>query len=150
MAASAASNLRRVFYLDASAIVKLIVREIETDALRDHISGSVLVSSEVAAVEVPRAAHLSTGREEAIRSAEAFLQGFYLVAFDDALRRTAARVQPPGLRSLDAIHLASALRVRGQIDSLVAYDRRVTKAALEAGFPVEGPGTPQPPGPPTA
>jgi len=127
-------------YLDASAIVKLVVREDETDELARYVDGTELLTSELSAVEVPRATHLKTGAAETITHAEALMRRFYLVALDDDVKRAAARVQPPGLRTLDAIHLVSATRVRDRIAALVAYDRRLTEAARDAGLLVEAPG----------
>ncbi len=133
------SRERRVVYLDSSAIVKLVVREAETDAVHRYVAEAEVVASEIVNVEVPRAAHLKTGAPETTEHAEALLRRFYLVPIDDALYRAAARVRPPGLRSIDAIHLASALRLRQELYSLVAYDRRLVRAAEEAGLRVEMP-----------
>jgi predicted nucleic acid-binding protein len=94
----------------------------------------------VVAVEVPRAAHLKTGKRRTIAHAETLLQHLFLVALDEELYRAAARARPPELRSFDAVHLASALRVREQIDTFVAYDRRLGQAARRAGLRVAAPG----------
>lgn len=130
-----------VLYLDASAIVKLVVRETETDALLEYLGDAHLVSSEVAAVEVPRAAYLKTSAPETIPHAESLLRSFYLVALNDDVRRDAARAVPKDLRTLDAIHLASALRLQRETDAFVAYDHRLSSAARAAGFSVESPGS---------
>lgn len=135
----------RVLYLDSSAVVKLVVRESETDALREYLDGAQLVTSEIALTEVPRASHLRTGAVRVFDQAETVLRRFDLVALDDELHHAAARCEPRELRTLDAIHLVSALRLRDRLHAIVAYDRRLTQAAREAGLTVEGPGAAAPP-----
>ncbi|MDQ6771926.1 MAG: PIN domain-containing protein [Candidatus Dormibacteraeota bacterium] len=120
--------------------MKLVVREQVTHALLHHLGQAELLTSDVATVEVPRAAFLKTGTLAVMFQAESLLGHFYLIASDDRLRRTAARLRPPELRSLDAIHLASALRVRDRIEAVVAYDRRLASAAREADLDVVTPG----------
>ena len=135
-----ASSAPRILYLDASAIVKLVIRERETDRLIEYVGDAALVSSEVSDVEVPRAAYLKTGDSEAIARAEAAMRRFSLVALDAELRHEAARVRPADLRTLDAIHLASCLRVRAQVDAVLAYDRKLTAALRTHGLSVAAPG----------
>jgi predicted nucleic acid-binding protein len=131
----------RVLYLDASAIVKLVVRETETDALRRFLGSAELVSSEVVTVEVPRASYLKTGDPQTIGHSEQILRRFFLVGLDDGLRRMAARAQPPELRSLDAIHLVSALQMSSRVEAAVIYDRRLAQAARDGHLIVQSPGT---------
>lgn len=130
----------RVVYLDASAIVKLVVNESESDALRTYLEGAQLVTSEIALTEVPRASLLSTGAAEVYEQAESVLRRFDLVTLDEELHRAAARAAPRELRTLDAIHLASAQRLRDRLAAVVAYDRRLAQAARDAGFTVDAPG----------
>lgn len=127
-------------YLDASAIVKLVVRERETDALLGYLADADLIASEVVAVEVPRAAYLKTGVSETIDAAERLLRHFHLVALDEDLNRAAARAKPAHLGSLDAVHLACALRVQDQIDAVVVYDRRLGAAVRDTGLRAHAPG----------
>ncbi len=134
------SRARGAVYLDASAIVKLVVREHETDALLRYLSDADLVASEVVAVEVPRAAYLKTGVAETIGASERLLRHFHLVALDEDLHRAAAQAEPAHLRSLDAVHLACALRVRDQIDAVVVDDRRLGAAVRDAGLHDHAPG----------
>lgn len=129
----------RVVYLDASAIVKLVVREGETEALRAYLDGLQLITSEISLTEVPRAAQLRTGAIEVIEQAENVLRRFDVVALDEELHRAAARAVPRELRTLDAIHLVSALRLRDRLRAVVVYDRRLTQAARDAGLAVEAP-----------
>jgi predicted nucleic acid-binding protein len=135
-----ASNAPRVLYLDASAIVKLVVHERETDRLIAYVGDAALVSSEISEVEVPRAAYLKTGESESIARAETLLRRFSLVALDDELRREAARGLPADLRSLDAIHLVSCLRLKTQLEAVVVYDRKLSAALRAYALPVEAPG----------
>lgn len=136
---SGANDRPRVVYVDSSAIVKLVVRERETDVLRDYLRGAELVSSEIAEIEVPRAAYLRTARAESVSRAEALLRRFSLVPLDDELRRAAARARPPGLRSLDAVHLVSCLRLASRLDAVVCYDRRLAVALHAGRLRVEAP-----------
>lgn len=131
----------RVLYVDSSAIVKLVVREAESDELHAHLEGAQLVTSEIALTEVPRAAYLRAGVAEVFDQAETVLRRFDVVELDDDLHRAAARRQPRELRTLDAIHLVSALRVARHLDAVVAYDRRLTQAARAAGLTVDAPGS---------
>lgn len=130
----------RVLYVDASAIVKLVVRESESDALRIYLNGAQLVTSEIALTEVPRAAHLRTGVAAVVDQAETVLRRFDLIALDEELHREAARRPPRELRTLDGIHLVSALRLGERLRAVVAYDRRLTQAARDAGLTVDAPG----------
>jgi len=130
----------RVVYLDASAIVKLVVREAETDALAQFLGSADCVSSEVAAVEVPRAAFLKTGDARTIAHAERIIRGFFLVVLDAGLRRQAATARPAGLRTLDAIHLVSAMHVSSRTEAAVIYDVRLAEAARAVQLAVQAPG----------
>lgn len=135
-----ASSAPPILYLDASAIVKLVVHERETDQLIAYVGDAALVSSEISEVEVPRAAYLKTGQSESIARAETLLRRFSLVALDDELRREAARSLPPDLRSLEAIHLASCLRLKTQLEAVVVYDRKLSAALRLHALPVAAPG----------
>jgi predicted nucleic acid-binding protein len=124
-------------YLDSSALVKLVVAEPETRALRAHVAGRPLGSSEIALVEVVRACKRA-GAPTVERAARRLVSGAFLVRVDRALLERAAELTSGRLRSLDAIHLASALHVRP--DELIAYDRRLLEAAAGAGLTVSSPG----------
>jgi len=125
--------------------VKLVVDEPETASLRRWLRGRPdAVSSIVAAVELRRAARRSavaSGRQpdELMPLADAVLADVDLIALDAALVRRAVSVDPPALRSLDAIHVASAASVEG-LDGLVTYDVRLAEAAAGAGMVVFSPG----------
>jgi predicted nucleic acid-binding protein len=127
-----------VIYLDSSAIVKLVVREDESAALRrflhDH---AVQVSCALARVEVPRAV-AGEGSAAADRARQV-LRALKLLSLDDALLDAAGTLQGVGLRSLDAIHLAAALELGGELQRLVTYDRRMADAGAAVGLPIAAP-----------
>ncbi len=129
---------RAVCYLDASALVKLIITERETDALRSFLGAHQRrLTSAVAAVEVPRAAAriglVADAQLAALREAVDFAD------VDDATLNAAINIEPATLRTLDAIHLATALLVREDLAALVTYDRRLADAAQDVGLPVVSP-----------
>lgn len=125
-------------YLDSSALVKLAVRELETDALRRHLrSRRHWVSSALAHAEVLRA--LLPAGEHALASGRGVLARCDLVRVNDRILNHAATLLPSDLRSLDAIHLATAERLRGEISELVTYDNRMAVAAKALGHRVTSP-----------
>jgi uncharacterized protein len=126
-----------VVYLDSSALVKLVVREPESPALRTYLrSASRRVSSALARVEVLRA--VRPHGAAASRRARQVLESTSLLALDDALLDAAGMLDVPSLRSVDAIHLAAA-RLLGQLQAVVTYDLRMTEAAELLGLPVAAP-----------
>lgn len=125
-------------YLDSSAIVKLVVREPETEALLAFLEPwQIRVTSALARVEVVRAVR-HHGRPATARAA-ALLDGLSLLALDDVLLDSAAAIDANQLRSLDAIHIASAQQLEAQLDALVSYDERMLTAARSLGVPVSRP-----------
>jgi len=127
-------------YLDSSALVKLVAREEESEALLEFLSSRPeRVSSILARIELARALRRAAAPPSLARRAEQLLRRIALLRLWGAVADAAARVDPPELRSLDAIHLASALSVRDDLEVLVSYDRRLSAAAAEAGLPVARP-----------
>lgn len=124
-------------YVDSSAIVKLVVEEPETRALMRHLEGSRCVVSALARTEVVRAV-LHRG-EPFVSTAHTILEGFYLMRVSDAVLGAAGVLQPSGVRSLDAIHVATALRQLGEMRELVTYDKRMADAAQAMGMRVASP-----------
>lgn len=124
-----------VNYLDSSALVKLIAAEPESNALRDFVGESRAVSSQIAVVEVTRAAR----RYGVERRGFALLEELDLVPIESSVLDAAAVADPDTLSSLDALHLASALAHRERIDSFVAYDARLAAAARASGLEVASP-----------
>lgn len=95
------------------------------------------VSSMLLAVEAVRAC-ARYGTEYA-REARAWLEGVSLLAMDDVVLEEAASLEPPALRSLDALHLATALSVREDVGTFFCYDRRLIEAAGRHGLEVASP-----------
>ena len=125
-------------YLDSSAIVKLVVAEQESEALRRFLKRRPnRVSSALARVEVVRAVRFQ-GDEARVRAQRA-LERIRLLAIDDAVLCAAADLDQGVLRSLDAIHLASALAFGASLDELVTYDSRMIQAAEVVGLPWSAP-----------
>ena len=127
-----------MLYLDSSAIVKLVAREPESPALVEAVRADpAVISSSLAWAEVVRAVTRAGGR---VARAHAVLEGIALVPIDDGIIREAAMLQPSELRTLDAIHLATALSLGGELSALVTYDGRLAEAATTAGIEVATPG----------
>jgi uncharacterized protein len=127
-----------LLYVDSSALVKLVVPEPETKALRDFLrSWPERVSSVVARIEVERVARRIGGG--AIRRARTVVSRIALVDLDDEVVETAAALKPPTLRTLDAIHLATALSLRTDLGAVCAYDARLAGAAAFQAIEVLGP-----------
>ena len=131
-------NADAVVYLDSSTLVKLVVREPESNALAGHLrERPSRVSCALARVEVIRAVG-GHGRP-AINRARLLLARISLLRLDDALLDEAAALNGGNLRSLDAIHLAAA-RVLGEgLTELITYDRRMADAAQTLGLAVIAP-----------
>jgi predicted nucleic acid-binding protein len=127
-----------VAYLDASALVKLVVAEPESRALRRAIQAwPRRVTSRIAVVELTRSVRRIDPRREPL--ARRTLIGVDLLALSDRVLATATELEPPGMRVLDAIHVASALRLRSVVSAFVTYDRRQLEAAAAVGLPVVTP-----------
>jgi predicted nucleic acid-binding protein len=130
-----------VIYLDSSALMKLIRMEDETTALRDWLGErpeQPVVSSELGRVEVLRAARRVGGR--ALTEARAVVGDIDLVPLDRAVQDLASDIGDPLLRTLDALHLASAVLLSDELTVFIAYDPRLTSAAQAAGLVVAMPG----------
>lgn len=134
-----------LFYLDSSALVKLVRVEPETDVLRAFLSNSDLLSSELALTEVPRAIHRaaaldhSLAPEPLLTRAGEVLDAVALLPVDRPLLAAAGALEEPVLRALDAIHLVAAIDL-SPIDAFVSYDERQSAAARLAGLRTVQPG----------
>jgi predicted nucleic acid-binding protein len=129
-----------VIYFDTSALAKLVLSEPETPALNawlDARSEALRVSSSLARVELVRAVRAEG--DAAIRQATLILVELDEMPMTTDLLDAAGALAFP-LRSLDAIHLASALRIRAHLDAFVAYDKRLLTAADDMGLPTASPG----------
>lgn len=128
----------RLTYVDSSAIVKLAVAEPESKALRRFLSRRrQLVTSALARTEVARA--LMPSGPEAVSRGEEVLRRIQLLRLNDRVLREAGRMEPAGLRSLDAIHLASVRQLGASVKQIVTYDERMADAATGSGWSVAAP-----------
>jgi predicted nucleic acid-binding protein len=129
-------------YLDASAIVKLATVEAETDALREHLAAyDSRITSRLATVEVPRALARRGAESVAVgaQPLHVVLGSLQLVELDGVVAAQAAELEPATLRSLDAVHLASALAIGDELGALITYDGHLASAARAAGLTVLAP-----------
>ncbi|MEJ7731955.1 MAG: type II toxin-antitoxin system VapC family toxin [Polyangiaceae bacterium] len=127
-------SVERVTYLDSSAIVKLVVAEAESASLLRYLQQRrTLLSSALARTEVMRAC-LSLGAS-AQQRVDSVLGRIDLVRVSDRVLTLAGELHPPTMRSLDAIHLATAsLLGKESVARLVTYDTRMAAAARALGF----------------
>ena len=126
-----------MIYLDSAAVVKLVHAEAESQALRDWLDERVetgWTSSVLLEIESSRA--LARYAPEAVTRLHLVLDLIELVELDAGIRILAQTVRPVTVRSLDAIHLATALRIRSRLTSFITYDKRLADAAQEAGLTV--------------
>ena len=127
-----------VAYVDASALVKLVVAEAETPAMyRWFVEATRTLTSRVGMIETSRA----TARQGAIdiEHRDAVLRGVEVVEIDASIAAAAATIGPATLRTLDAIHLASAIALLPDLEAFVTYDDRLADAARAIGLPVVRP-----------
>ena len=127
------------FYLDTSALAKLVVAESETDALRAWLAeqNRTLVSCDLTRTELTRAVRRVA--PDRILEAHALLDGLTLLTVPASVFAAADRLDPDELRSLEAIHLAAALELGDDLEALVAYDERLQHAARLSGIEVIAP-----------
>ena len=125
-------------YLDASAIVKLVVAEAHTaDVERDAATRTALLSSRLSATEVMRAARRQPERR-VLQQIDDVLESFVLLDVTPAILKHAAMLVPTELRTLDAIHLATALSLGLDNLDFLTYDTRLATAARTHGLSVIG------------
>ncbi len=117
------------FYLDTSAMVKLVIAEPETAALRAWVADSDRqpVTCDLTRTELIRAVRRRS--PELLVEARSALDGVILTKVTVQVFEAAARLEPASLRSLDAVHVASALDLGDDLDGIVAYDDRLIEAA---------------------
>jgi predicted nucleic acid-binding protein len=131
-----------MIYLDTAALVKLLRREPESDALVDWLAvraGVSLLTSVLAEIELPLA--LRRTEPELIAGVPGLMARISCYEIDDVVRATAASYPATDVRSLDAIHLATAHAVfGGRLTAFVTYDRRLLASAEGLGLPVASPG----------
>ena len=129
-------------YADTSALAKLFISEPETSELRRWLvtmDEPSLVSSALLGVELLRL--LGLALPAAVAPAERFLgTDMDIVEITPTVLADAARLPPPRLRTLDAIHLATALDLGSAVNVMLSYDKLLTRAARAAGIAVAHPG----------
>ena len=129
-----------IAYIDSSALLKLIVREDETAALEADLAGrDGLVTSTLAVVECRRAVRRG-GPKRLLQQAEEVFEIVYLVDMTRPILERAAALEPALVRSLDAIHVATALSVGDPGLEVLTYDDRMAEAAQAGGLRVLQPG----------
>jgi predicted nucleic acid-binding protein len=127
-------------YADTSALAKLFLRESEGPLLDDYLDSNevTLVSSELTEVELVRAV-ARTDAERVSRAIE-LLASMILLPITSSVRRSAGELAPAGLRTLDAIHLSTALEIKADLAGLLTYDSRLGTAAKQHGIGLLRPG----------
>ena len=129
-----------MIYLDSSALLKLLFEEAESAALEAWLTeraGTPILSSELVKVEVVRATRRLN--PQVLPAARSLIAQLDHVPITGALLDEAAEVGDVSLRSLDAIHLASAVALSAELTTFVAYDTRLAAAARAAGLPIAQP-----------
>lgn len=126
-------------YVDTSALLKLVVAEPESAALRGFLEGSATtaVSSDLARTEVIRA--VRRGAPEQVVTARAVLDSLVLLTVTTETFEVAGRLDPSILRSLDALHLAAALSLGDELEAMITYDERLAQACRANGVDVLAP-----------
>lgn len=128
-----------MLYLDSSALVKLVLTEPESSVLAGVVrTGPGMISSALARIEVIRVVRRKGPVEE--KSARLLMASVDSVDITDQIINEAGRIGRLQLRSLDAIHLATALELRSALTGFVAYDRRLLDAAAALGLRPMSPG----------
>ena len=126
-------------YLDSSALAKLVIREPESHALRTFLKRSeMMLSSAIAETELLRAARRIS--DQTVKAAPRMLSVVALMEVSREILSSASLLEPASLRTLDSIHLATALELADELDSFVTYDFKLAEAARSAGLPVAQPG----------
>jgi predicted nucleic acid-binding protein len=129
-----------VIYIDTSALVKLLFDERESLALSNWLTSrpdTSMVTSDLSTVELLRTCQRID--DDVLDDARRLLAGIDLLPIDREVVEQAAVVAPRELRSLDAVHLASALSLQSDLTEFVAYDSRLCSAAAAAGLLVVSP-----------
>lgn len=127
------------YYLDTSAFLKLVVQEDESASLRRTLTRSdvTLVSSDLLRTEALRAARRHS--PAALSLARTLLEGVGMLSITADTCERAAELDPSILRSLDALHLASALMLGDDLEAVVTYDDRLADACAAHGIKVLAP-----------
>jgi len=130
-----------MIYLDSCAVAKLVLIEPESAALAEYLDRTTgsLVSSELTEVELHRALIKNEAGQEAHHRADDLLTDITMLPLSPVIA-TAARLPGKALRSLDALHLATAQRLRKALTGFITYDKRLAEAVRAVNMPVNAPG----------
>jgi predicted nucleic acid-binding protein len=133
-------GLHRALYIDTSALIKLAVPEPESEAMVELVTGTEfqLVSSEIAEVEAVRT--FVKRAPDRLDDCHRILASMIILPLSPSIRLRAEYVKPTHLRSLDAIHLATALEIEPELGAFVSYDNRLLEAARTVGLTALSPG----------
>lgn len=124
-------------YIDSSALLKLVLSEPESAALAQALSRwPDRVSSVLLPIECRRIVLRAGNPAEVVEKLEQELGSVTLIRLEEPIRKLAGTIGPPRLRSLDAIHLASALSIGDYPEAFVTYDDRLADAARALGLNV--------------
>lgn len=135
-----------LLYADASALVKVVLEEDESEALRNYLEGAEVASCELVLTEIPRALHRAAHGDPALpldsllQQARELINAIALLPLDAPLLASAGALAEPSLRALDAIHVLSAVDLH-PLDAFVTYDERQAAAARLAGLRTVAPGS---------
>ena len=124
-------------YVDASALVKLVLDEPNSPAMfRWYVESQRIATSRIGVIETRRAAARGVHDPDRLRVILATVDVLEVL---ESIVERASSVAPPALRTLDAIHLATALALVPDLDAFVTYDDRLAEAARSLGLPVVRP-----------
>lgn len=129
-----------LFYADTSAVIKLLVEESDSKAVAEFYDAhleSEWVSSALLRIEVTRA--VTRAMPVLLPDARDLLLAFSFVSMDDEMVEGAMNEPDRALRSLDAIHLATARVLGPELDGLLTYDERLIRAGADAGLTIVTP-----------
>ncbi len=127
------------YYIDTSALVKLVVAEAETEAFRSWLAQEPRgpVACDLVRTELLRVVR-RVAPDRVVRAREV-LDALTLIEVPTAAFEEAGRLQPPELHALDALHLAAALDLGDDLEGIVTYDQRLALAAESNGMPAISP-----------
>jgi uncharacterized protein len=127
-----------LIYVDTSALLKLLRPDEHSLAFASYVDGHAdMVSSTLLAIELRRGVLRSAPR--ALPRVDLLLSRVELIGMEAPVVESASRLPDPMLRTLDAIHVATAVLLRDDIEALVSYDQRMLDAAASHGLPVASP-----------
>jgi len=129
-----------VYYIDSSALVKMIVAEQHSSDLVAWVQSRnpAFVASDLLKIEALRSAkRIDPSVVKATRDA---LRSVHFIALSSDVCELAADLEPAVLRSLDAAHVATALGIGDDLDAVITYDQRLAEASFNLGLDVVAPG----------